>query len=280
MDVAVYFIAKKNQKSISSTCEGSSFNGFCFFELITIMPKTSTKQKNLWTEQHEIFCLENNVPHAAQRLWQWLLWEAELKEECEPDLSEFNSWVEKWRGKQYTHQYLKKMFELLKSLGVVGVLKKFCWKIYRVVLRPIEWLIPLKKKKLQHCNSSFTLQASNDINAVASSMQQQHSDLELNQETLASNGIEFDTKETEVLSRPHWEIRAAIVLFQIRQARKHIENPEGWMRECLRNRYWESRRNYLAIVFKASGLTPYDDISGVSLDTMFNELDSLQQKTL
>ncbi|MBW4598722.1 MAG: hypothetical protein KME29_03810 [Calothrix sp. FI2-JRJ7] len=244
------------------------------------MPKTSTKQKNLWTEQHEVFCLENKVPHAAQRLWQWLLWEAKLTEEVEPDLTDFNAWIEETRGKKYANQYLKKMFELLKSLGVIGVLKKFCWKIYRVVIRPLEWVQPLKKKKLQSGNSSYKTEASNDCNAAVASLQQQHSDLKLNQETLAENDINFDTKETEVLSRPHWEIRASIVLFQIRQARKHIENPEGWMRECLRNRYWESRRNYLAIVFKASGLTPYDDITGVSLDTMFEELDSLQQKTL
>lgn len=243
------------------------------------MTKSAKKSINLWTEQHEIFCLENKVPTAAQRLWQWLLWQGNVIEEIEPDLSEFNTWVEKWRGRKYTHNYLKSMFQLLCDLRVISIVKTYCWKIHKLIMRPLEWLKPRKKKNLQLSNFTYNSDPSNDSNAVVSSMQQQHSDLERNQETLASDGINFDTSETEVLSRPNWEIRAAIVLFKIRGGLNKIGNPEGWVRKCLRNRYWESGRNYLAIVFEVSGLTPYDDISGIELESIFDELYSLQQKT-
>lgn len=244
------------------------------------MPKNTQKSINLWTEQHEIFCFENKIPSAAQHLWQWLLRQGNVIEEIEIDLSKFNTWVEKWRGRKYTHNYLKSMFQLLDKKGVLSVIRPYCWKIHKLVLRPLEWLKPRKKKKLQLSNFTYNSDPSNDINAVADSMQQQHSVLERNQETFAEAGIEFDTTETEVLGRPGWEVRAAIVLFKIRGGfLGRVGNPEGWMRQCLRNRYWESRRNFLAIVYEASGLTPYDDISGIELEGMFDELYSLQQKT-
>lgn len=241
------------------------------------MQKNTQKSINLWTEQHEIFCFENKIPPAAQHLWQWLLRQGNVIEEIEIDLSEFNAWAEKFRGRKYTHNYLKSMFQLLDKLGVLSVIRPYCWRIHKLVLRPLEWLFPRKKKKLQLSNFTYNSDPSNDINAVASSMQQQHSDLERNQETFAQEGIEFDTSETEVLSRPNWEVRVAIVLFKIRGGLNQIGNPEGWVRKCLRNRYWESRRNYLSIVFKVSGLTPYDDISGLDLESMFKELDQLNE---
>lgn len=270
---------KKTKKHLYTSRRGK-LHWFCSLISTYIMPKTSPKQKNLWTEQHEAFCLENKIPHAAQRLWQWLLWESKLTEEVEPDLTDFNAWIEETRGKKYANQYLKKMFELLKKLGVIGVLKKFCWKVYRVVIRPLEWVQPLKKKKLQNGNPSYKTEASNDCNEAVASLQQQHSDLKRNQETLAENDINFDTKEKEVLNRPNWEIRASLALLAIRSERKIIENPEGFIRDCLRFRWWESNRNRYAIIFKVSDYEPIDDVSGVTLDTLFAELDALQQKTL
>lgn len=244
------------------------------------MTKIAKKSINLWTEQHEIFCLENKIPPAAQHLWQWLLRQGNVIEEIEPDLSEFNAWVEKWRGKKYSHNYLKSIFQLLEKLGVISIIKPYSWKIYKLVIRPLEWLFPRKKKKLQPLNFTYNSQSSNDSNAVGGSMQQQHSVLERNQETFLEAGIEFDTTDTEVLNRPGWEVRAAIVLFKLRGGfLGRVGNPEGWIRQCLRNRYWESGRNFLAIVYEVSGLTPYDDISGIELKEMFNELYSLQQKT-
>lgn len=242
------------------------------------MPKNAQKSINPWTEQHEAFCFENKIPPAAQHLWQWLLRQGNEVEEIEPDLSEFNEWVEKFRGKKYSHNYLKEMFELLKKLGVISTIKKFCWKIYRLVIRPLEWLKPRKRQKSQLPTFTYNLQPSNDSNAVGDSMQQQHSDLERNQETLALEGIEYDTSDTEVLSRPNWEIRAAIVLFNIRSSTNIIENPEGWLRQCLRKRYWETRRNYVAIISKC-GYPAYYDSSELSIEDALNELYSLQQKT-
>lgn len=238
------------------------------------MHETAKKSIHLWTEQHEIFCLKNKVPHAAQRLWQWLLWQSDLTEEIEPDLSEFNTWVEKWRGRRYTHNYLKSMFQLLNDLRVISVVKTYCWKIHRLILRPLDWLNPRKrqpKKNLQVDDSTYNYQPPNDECAVSGVIQQQQLDIDLNKGTLDKEGIEFNSEETEVLVRPNWELRAAIVLFKIRGGFEKIDNPEGWIRRCLQSRYWETCRNYFAIIRYTLGLSKNESMPAIELEDLFKE---------
>ncbi len=99
--------------------------------------KTSIPENLPWTEKHEAFCFQHRIPNAAKVLWQWLMRQGQIAEELEPDLSEFNEWVEKVRGKPYGHNYLKKMLEVLIEHGVVSVVKKYSWKIFRLLVRPL-----------------------------------------------------------------------------------------------------------------------------------------------
>ncbi|MFM2065012.1 MAG: hypothetical protein RLZZ507_4683 [Cyanobacteriota bacterium] len=204
------------------------------------MPKTSTE----WTEKHDQFCLKNKIPPAAKLLWQWLIREG-IEEEVEPDLSKFNEWVKKHRGKSYAHNYLKRMFNLLAENRVIQVIKQYSWKIFKLVVRPLEWLTPPKKQKLHNPNSTYKTPNPNPDNSVNADVQQQH--ILSNQQLMSQEGIHFDTEETEVLNRPQFEIKAALLLFKLRGAAQKILNPEGWVRCCLRRRYWEQPTNYASI---------------------------------
>ncbi|MEA5579542.1 hypothetical protein [Anabaena sp. UHCC 0451] len=199
---------------------------------------------NTWTEKHDQFCLKNKIPPAAKLLWQWLIREGVVIE-VEPDLSEFNKWVEKHRGKAYAHNYLKKMFAVLVENRVVQVVRQYSWKIFKLLVRPLSWLNPPKKRKLHNDNSSYKTPTSNPGNFVDADVQQQH--ILSNQELMSHEGIHFDTQEKEVLDRPQFEIKAALLLFKLRGAAEKILNPEGWVRHCLRRRYWEQPTNYAAI---------------------------------
>lgn len=205
------------------------------------MSKTT---KTLWTEQHDQFCLKNKIPPAAKLLWQWLIREG-IDQEVEPDLSEFQQWVEKHRGKKYAHNYLKQIFNQLVELRVVQVVKQYSWKIYKLIIRPLEHLKPRKKQKLQNHNTTYKTHQSNPNKSVDDDVQQQH--ILSNQQLLGEVGINFDDNEKEVLNRPQFEIKAAILLFKLRGAAEKILNPEGWVRHCLRRRYWEQPTNYAAI---------------------------------
>lgn len=215
-----------------------------------------------WTDKHEQFCYQNRIPNAAKVLWQWLLRQGELASEIEPDLSEFNDWVEKWRGKKYSHHYLKKMFILLVECRVIGVLKQFCWKIYRIIVKPLEWLEPPKKreKKLRLSNSSYNSQPLSAESSVAGNEQQQHSNICENQALLADTGVHYDESQKEVLDRPTNEIKIALALFEIRGGFDKIQNPEGWIRACLTHRYWESQRNYNLLLAKFGNLTTWNEL--------------------
>ncbi|HLO88744.1 MAG TPA: hypothetical protein VK203_27570 [Nostocaceae cyanobacterium] len=124
------------------------------------MASTIRKKLIPWTEAHAEFCLEFGIPPASQNLWRWLLQFG--IGEAEPDLSEFNAWVAKHRGKPYAHNYLKFIFQVLVDNQVIQVIKQFSWKIYRCVIRPIDWVKPPKKKNLRNHNQSYSLGSEND----------------------------------------------------------------------------------------------------------------------
>ncbi|MDF5707984.1 MAG: hypothetical protein PUP90_09970 [Nostoc sp. S4] len=86
------------------------------------MTQNTYKNYLPWSEAHEEFCYQHHIPPTAKSLWQWLMRQGEIGSEIEPDLSEFNTWVEKVRGKKYAHNYLKHIFEILVSSRVLQVI--------------------------------------------------------------------------------------------------------------------------------------------------------------
>lgn len=228
-----------------------------------------------WTEEHEAYCYQHHIPNAAKVLWQWLMRQGEISIEVEPDLSEFNKWVEKSRGKGYAHNYLKQMFNLLVENRVIQVVKQYSWKIFRLLVRPLEWLKPPRKKReknLQNSNSTYDLPTSKDSDSVDLDIQQQHSNLISNQEVLAAEGLHFDETEKEVLDRPSWQIKVSIILFKIRGGLAKIKkSPEGFIRNCLRGQWWESPNTYVAICSYLAGVNVDDAVPALDLSSYFED---------
>ncbi|HIK04590.1 MAG TPA: hypothetical protein IGS40_07745 [Trichormus sp. M33_DOE_039] len=216
-----------------------------------------------WTQEHEAYCYKHRISPAAKSLWQWLMLEGQISEEIEPDLSAFNNWVEKVRGKGYAHNYLKKIFDQLVEHRVIQVVKQYSWKIFKLLVRPLEWLKPPKKpreKKLHNHNYSYDSDTSNQQSSVPSNTQQQPSNIDDNLATLAENGINFDDGIKEVLERPKHEIKLAILMFNLRGGFEKIENPEGFIRDCLRGYWWEAPRNYNLLLKKFGNSTVWDEL--------------------
>lgn len=200
-----------------------------------------------WTEEHDEFCLKNRIPPAARLLWRWLINQGKEGHESEPDLQDFNEWVEKNRGQGYAQIYLKKIYKALVDNRIITQVKKFTWRIYRVIVQPLSWLKP-PRKKVQNPNSSFTLHPSNAQSVVDEADQQQHTLILNNQATLAEEGVHFEESEKEVLNRPEVEIKVALALYKIRGGAEKIQNPPGFIRYCLRYRYWEQPSNQSQLI--------------------------------
>lgn len=221
------------------------------------MPENSYKNNLTWTEAHEAFCFQHHIPPAAKTLWQWLMRQGEIGTEIEPDLSEFNAWVEKVRGKKYAHNYLKQIFETLVSCRVLQVIKQYSWKITKLLVRPLSWLNPPKKpreKKLQNHNSSYDLDPSNDKSVheeIYSSSNTltpttaEFEELERQHEILtacAEYEIYFDPNKASTRNLFEFEIdyiKEALNHFVKRGGHKRIKNPQGWLIDCLRECYWQ-----------------------------------------
>lgn len=102
------------------------------------------KSISQWTYKHEAFCLKNTIPRSAQLMWEWLIKEGKLNIEVEPDLKDFNSWIAKHRGKGYCRNTLKSAFNTLVENRIVNLVKRYTWRIVKIVTRPLEFLEPKK----------------------------------------------------------------------------------------------------------------------------------------
>ncbi|MEH2140348.1 hypothetical protein [Nostoc sp.] len=224
------------------------------------MPENSSRNSLLWSESHNAYCYKHHIPPAAKTLWQWLMRQGEIATEIEPDLSEFNAWVAKNRGKPYAHNYLKKIFEILVSCCVLQVIKTYSWKISKLLFRPLSWLNPLKKPQetnFQNSNSSYKIESSNEVSA--------ESVLNSSSNPLTPTTAEFEEKELQheiftacaeyqIYFDPNKrttrhlfefdieDVQLALKHFSLRGGHQAINNPQGWLLDCLRNCYLQDEK--------------------------------------
>ncbi|MEH2459135.1 hypothetical protein [Nostoc sp.] len=221
------------------------------------MPENSSKNALPWTAKHDAYCYKHHIPPAAKTLWQWLMRQGEIASEIEPDLSEFNAWVAKSRGRPYAHNYVKKIFEILVSCRVLQVVKRYSWKISKLLVRPLSWLNPPKKpreKNFQNNNSSYKKDPSNDTNAEQGVNSSSNSltlttidfvEMERRHEILsacAEYQIYFHPKKQTTRHLLEFDIESvkkALEHFVKRGGHQIINNPQGWLINCLRNHYWQ-----------------------------------------
>lgn len=215
-----------------------------------------------WTPEHTAFALQHHLTPAAKLLWQWLVDNQGKSPELEPDLKDFNNWVEKYRGKGYCRDTLKAAIAKLEEAGIVRLVKKFTWNIWRLILRSTGILVnpPKPQKKLlprkEICGSAPSNPETligEDIAAAASNSLDQPQTAILSECVAA--GIEFNPAERgtqEVLKHPIEDVRAAIHHFFRRGGHSgNIENPQGWLIECLRRRWWEQESAVISGVINA-----------------------------
>ena len=208
--------------------------------------------KNNWTQKHDEFCLKNKFYPSTKLLWQWLLRQDNQHREIEPDLLEFNQWVKKYRGKGYCRVMLKKALEQLIQSKVVDLVKQYTWRIVKLITKPLSALKP--KKDLRQRKQNYDPQPSIvRLESDCNKQQQQYiierkRRITRNLELLDNAGIYFDKDVTEVLNRPEHEVKVSIALFEIAGGFDKIKRPEGWVRTCLREKYWEHPSNYRLLI--------------------------------
>lgn len=234
------------------------------------MPQNANKTIRQWTYKHDEYCLENQITPSAKLLWQWLVKKGYFQEEI-IDLKDFNKWVGKHRIQgSYCNKSVKNAFNKLVECRVINRLKDFTWNFVKIVTRPLEYL--KSRRKVQKRDIFSSLDKSKGTNAVDVSLQQQHIRIRDNQLLFSKYGIHFDETETEVLDRPKNEILLSIVCYQIADesritqanqvtvTRGKVQNPPGWIRTCLRRRYWDKPDTYNQIGARYGSSKFFDEL--------------------
>lgn len=200
---------------------------------------------SLWTDKHDAYCLEHRIAPSAKLLWQWLVFRSEAPEQ-EPDLAEFNDWIGRHRGETYHRDTLKRALSQLIDCKIVIPLKRFSWRIWRFVLRPISLISspPVPRKNSHIRDEMRDPYHSNPQSVVGEGIAAAASNSEI-LTVCEDAGIPFRKSEAgNLLKNPISDVERAIAHFWCRGGHDKIENPQGWLIECLRRRWWEGENEY------------------------------------
>ncbi|MHC5599909.1 MAG: hypothetical protein ACYTXC_28925, partial [Nostoc sp.] len=78
--------------------------------------------------------------------WCWLVNHAKPGKVIEFTLHEFNAYVEKESGQPLHHRHLKNLIKRLLEFGLVRLIKKYSWHEFKLIIKPLEWLEPPRKR--------------------------------------------------------------------------------------------------------------------------------------
>jgi|GEM_PF-4707001 len=193
-----------------------------------------------WTAKHTSICVERSLSTSARLLWEWLVnHSTNIYSEVEFDLTRFNQWVARRRGKGgYDPRTLKRAAEELTEKGIAVDLAetRFKWNWRRWKFEDIypkkQVDKPCPKRSLNADFGDSNAEAvSEDVIAAAA--------LDINQQeiinTCSEAGINY-SKLGAITWAKLAEVKAAIALFFHRggfslgaDGLPRIDNPQGYL---------------------------------------------------
>ncbi|OYD93129.1 hypothetical protein CDG76_20770 [Nostoc sp. 'Peltigera membranacea cyanobiont' 210A] len=235
------------------------------------MPQNSQNNPNFWTQKHQELCLKYRIKAAYQQFWCWLTNYAKPGKVIEVTLHEFNAWVEKQSGQPLSERHLKNLLKRLLEFGLVRLIKKYNWHELKLIIKPLEWLEPPRKRaekrseiRIDSSKISPQTQENSSLPHEEPSQQQQlnikpnnHvSDETKNEIKQLAQKVDIHLPEKcEVYSYPIEKIFLALNLVFLRNKRDSIDNRIGLLIDCLRWEYWNEPEN-LRLLHKAGIITP------------------------
>ena len=242
------------------------------------MTYNTTKNIHIWTDKHLKYCLKFRIKNVAQTLWRWLLTLGNEGQKIEFTLKEFQEYVKKLQGVPFTFRWVKEQFDKLVFLRIINIDKDFGHNTYRIELRHPDATIPKirKERNLQYHEVSVEKMPSNPYSSETglsssstltsdqecmdstdipigdkfneSSQEENLVDIKERKRQLqiiklcARYGILFNPKKqttAELYKYPIEEIGESLELYKHRNKRRTIDNPQGFIINCLRYKFYE-----------------------------------------
>jgi hypothetical protein len=242
------------------------------------MTQNNNKNLLNWTEKHLKYCLKYRIGNVAQTLWKWLLTLPRYGDKVEFTFKEFQQYIKKLRGKSHALYWVKQQFEKLVFLRIINIDKDFGHNTYRIEIRHPDATIPKKRvernlhyhqvslekhtSNTAHGETGYNSSSSSNSPDLSTTCTDEVSSNNIDKQPENTNqldikernrklqiikacakfGILFNPKKStteEIYKYPIEDITALLELFRKRNKGGLIDNPQGWLIDCLRYRYYE-----------------------------------------
>lgn len=164
-------------------------------------------------------------------------------EDIEPDLNDFNRWVERKRGKGYCRQTLKDAIAKLEEVGIIRIAKRFTWRVSRLIVRSLKWVKENLRPRKQNCDSSAETPAKSNTITGSSSFRSSTPQKTPPQQVEYLCTIYKVAYFEELTQFDCEDVRDALKLFRLRNRGKNILNPIGWLMRCLNARWFTDQND-------------------------------------
>ncbi len=246
--------------------------------LLTIMTQNNKKGIHIWTDKHLKYCLKFRIRNVAQTLWKWLLTLGKEGQKIEFTLQEFQQYVKRLQGQSFALHWVKKQFEKLVFLRIINIDKNFGHNTYRIELRHPDATIPkVRKERNLHyhhicvekqpsnpdqsetgvsssstfiSNQDCTITTEDSIGYKIDEIAEKQSPVDIKErkrqlqiiKLCARYGILFNPKKpttAQLFKYPIEEIGESLELYKYRNSKNSIDNPQGFLINCLRYKFYE-----------------------------------------
>ena len=235
------------------------------------MPENSQNKTSFWTQKHQELCLKYRIKAAYQQLYYWLINYAKPGKVIEASILDFNAWIEKQSGVALNPRHLKNLIKRLLDFGLVRLIKKYNWHEFKLIIKPLDWLEPPRKRAEQKSeigiDSSKIASETQQNSSVAPQEASQQQQLDIRANSCVSDETKNEIKQLaqkadiqlpekcEVYNYPVDKIFIALNLVYLRNKRDSIGNRIGLLIDCLRWEYWEEPENK-RLLQKGGVITP------------------------
>ncbi|MFM2310821.1 MAG: hypothetical protein RLZZ04_97 [Cyanobacteriota bacterium] len=189
-----------------------------------------------WNKKNDQFALSCGLRPSSIMMLRWILRRAKLNQvdEIEIDLRVFNSWVGKFRNKEYDRKTLKEALGQLDELtqGHILISKTYTWAIHKIIVRPLFMVNSQTGNKVPKLPTGESMYSDDHKKRLFEQQQQDISKLD----TILNNlGIKFTldnvTKLWRMAGKSFSEVQTAIeyMLHAHSTQKTPVSNANGWL---------------------------------------------------
>ena len=196
-----------------------------------------------WTKKHQQFALLCSLRPSTIHLLMWIMRRVKPYEmqNLEIDLTLFNDWVKKFRGRGYDRKTLKFALAQIDECtnGLVLTEKSYTWAIHRLIVRPLSFALAQNNQNLGKSPKLATGNPMFDAEHKKNAYKQQQQNISRLDSLFRKIGMKYSkdalVRIWRLANKNYDDVVDAVQLLLHRHSTQAepIPNPYGWLIKCL-----------------------------------------------